>query len=239
MKKANKSFTFVEVMLALSMFAIIALSLYSTFSVASLAWRKSQDSNRIYREAKWALDEIAKQLRDASFFDFSRHYPDLKLFDGQEDKITFLIADDSGLKRISFFLEKPDFGTIHKVVIGKRGKMPDKIVYNYEQVSQRLLTLQEKTHNFLDSLSNKTGTEESFNLTSLVKEGGLKFSYAYKTAETEALENLVWKDRFESQGQIPRLVKITLTLVNPKNLKQERSFEKIVFIPTGEFLTSE
>ncbi|MDP2939562.1 MAG: prepilin-type N-terminal cleavage/methylation domain-containing protein [Candidatus Omnitrophota bacterium] len=239
MKKASnyfKGFTFIEVMMGLLIFSIIALSLYSIFSAASLAWRRSKDANRIYFEAKWCLDDISQSLKNAAFFDFSLNYPDLKLFKAETDKISFLIATDSGLKRVSYFLEKPDFGKIHKIVIGKRGAMPDKIIDNYKQSAESLFSLKRKEQDFLSSL---VATVENRNLTSLVKDSGLKFSYAYKTTDSESLETLVWKDNWESQNQIPKIIKVNLTLLNPKNLKQEKTFTKIIFIPTGTMLQSE
>lgn len=230
-----------ELMLALLIFSIIALSLYSTFSMATLTERKTNDTNRIYQEARACLDEIASSLKNAIFFDFSKNYPDLKLFDGQADQISFFIADDSGLRKISYSLKKVDFGKVEKVVLGKRGSMPDKIIADYRQIAQRLLTLERKEQDFLSSLSSADAGSQIADLTALVKEEGLKFSYAYKTktGDSESTEALNWRDNFESPNQIPRIVRITLTLINPKDLKQERTFTKIIFIPTGTLLTSE
>jgi prepilin-type N-terminal cleavage/methylation domain-containing protein len=239
LNKSQRGFTFIEVMMGLLIFSIIALSLYSTFSAAISAWEKAEDANRVYQEAKWALDEIAHSLKNAAFFDFSQNYPDLKLFKGEENKISFLIADESGLKRISYFLEKPDFGNIQRVILGKRGSVPEKIIADYKEIQGRIFTLRKSEQDFLKSLAGEKDSVSSDNLTSLVKEGGLNFSFAYKTTESESLETLVWKESFESPNEIPRLVKITLTLLNPQNLKQEKTFTKIVFIPTGTLPTAE
>ena len=95
-----KGFTLIEVLMALLIFSIIALTLYSTFSTAILAWRRAKDVNRVYREAKLSLDLISTSLKNAEFFDFSRNYPDLKLFNGEVDKISFYISSDFGLKKI-------------------------------------------------------------------------------------------------------------------------------------------
>ncbi len=235
----KRGFTFIEVLMALLIFSIIAISLYSTFSMATSAWRKAEDANRIYREAKWCLDEISRSLKNTEFFDFSQNYPDLKLFDGQADKISFLVVSDSRLKRVSYSLAKQDSARVYKIVLGRRGRMPEKLLADYRRSAERLVSLEKKSQDFLNSLSGQNDGAQISSLTSLVKEGGLKFSYAYKTTESNSLETFAWNDKFESQNEIPKAVQINLTLINPKNLKQEKTFTKIVFIPTGELLNSE
>lgn len=209
----SRGFTLIEMILGLLIFSIIAVSLYSTFSMAISVWKKSEDVNRIYREAKWSLEKIASSLKNADFFDFTKNYPDIKLFSGQSDKVSFYITSDTGLKKIGYSLEKLD--------------------------KRNLFSLEEKTQDFVGCLSGQELGLKKASLTSLVKEEGLKFSYAYRTIDSEATETLLWKDSFAGQVYLPRLVKIALTLVNPKDLKQEKTFTKIVFIPTGGLLKAE
>ena len=127
---------------------------------------------------------------------------------------------------------------IYRVVLGRRGNVPDKIVDNYKQISESLLSLKEKSQDFLNSLSSVDRGIQILSLTSLIKEDGLKFSYGYRGGDLESLDELIWKDSFVSQNQMPKVVKITLTMLDPKNLRQEKTFTKIVFIPTGELLIS-
>ncbi|MBL7131939.1 MAG: prepilin-type N-terminal cleavage/methylation domain-containing protein, partial [Candidatus Omnitrophica bacterium] len=47
-KDTLKALTLIEILIALTIFSIIAVSLYSTFSSGILAWKKSEDVNRLY-----------------------------------------------------------------------------------------------------------------------------------------------------------------------------------------------
>jgi len=230
-----------EILITLTIFSIISISLYSTFSTGILAWKKSRDANRLYREARWALDKMASELRNAIIYDFGEEYPDLNVFQGQRDRVTFLISVNSGIKRISYFLETPEYGSVHRTAVNYQGSLPSSIIAHYEQEGVSLLSLERKEESFIESLQPEEDQQsESKTLSSIVKGGGLVFSYAYaETAPGETESEITWKDSWQHNNSVPQGIQIKLSLQNPKNPNEELTFVKTVFIPIGIITESE
>ena len=234
-KDTLKALTLIEILIALTIFSIIAVSLYSTFSSGILAWKKSEDVNRLYREARWALDKMAAELRNAIIYDFTEQYPDLNVFQGQKDNIAFLVGTNSGIKKISYFLQMPQYADIHRTFVNYQGSLPSRIITHYEEGMASLTSLKRKEESFIGSLQlEENQQKKSKTLSSIVKQAGLSFSYAYaQTTGEEAQEEITWKDSWQDNSSIPQGVKISLTLENPKNPEEVLTFTKTVFIPIG------
>ncbi|MFH1655811.1 MAG: prepilin-type N-terminal cleavage/methylation domain-containing protein [Candidatus Omnitrophota bacterium] len=196
-------FTFIEILIALTIFAIVAVSLYSTFFSGTSVWKRSEDENRIYQEARWSLDTIAKELRNAIILDYSKSYPDFIIFEGNPDSISFFNATDEGIRKISYFLESDNF----------------EILLKRKEIS---------LIDSLQSLEEETPTET---FSSLVAEGGLQFSYAYAGAESE--EGIEWQDVWQDPENLPKGVRIKLVLKDPSRPELKTTFNKTVFIPMG------
>lgn len=75
-------FTFVELMVTISIFSIVGLAIYSTFGTGVNAWRRGQQGADFYQDARLSLNIMARELRNSIF------YKDLE-FVGQEDKVSF------------------------------------------------------------------------------------------------------------------------------------------------------
>jgi len=203
MKKYSKAFTFIEILIALTIFSIIALSLYSTFFSATSVWKRSADENRLYQEARWSLETIAKELRNAIILDYRKSYSDFSVFEGNSNSISFLCVTEDGIKKVSYFLEEdgPD-------VLLKRQEIA---LIDAFQVWEPEVAV------------------EIFS--SLVSQGGLKFKYAYISVEAE--EEIGWQDTWQDNQSLPKGVKIELILKNPRSQEIKIIFNKTVFIPRG------
>lgn len=237
--KKNKGFTFVELMIALTIFALVSLGIYATFSTGLNAWRRGEDATRLQQEARWALDKIAQELRGAVLYNYGANYPELGSFLGEESKISFLsqiynlAAKTSEVKKITYSLEVPDYGEIHKTIIGTTQEKLSRVVVRYEEIEAPLESLQRKEETLLQTLQTKETTPvQSEPITNLVKQGGLSFSYAFKQGVGDE-ETTTWKDSWEDKTKLPQGVKITLILQNPKNPKEEAIFTKTVFLEQG------
>jgi prepilin-type N-terminal cleavage/methylation domain-containing protein len=235
----RRGFTFIELLIALTIFALVSLGIYATFSTGLNAWRRGEDATRLQQEARWALDKIAQELRGAALYNYGADYPELGSFLGGENKISFLsliyspASKISEIKKITYSLEVPDYGEIHKTVVGTHQEKLSKIIVNYEENQAPLESLQRKEETLLQALETKEVTPvKSEPVTNLVKSGGLSFSYAFKQGAGDE-EVTVWKAAWEDKTKLPRGVKITLILQNPKNPKEEAIFTKTVFLEQG------
>lgn len=208
-KKNILGITFIEMLIGLTIFSIISASLYSAFFSSTSAWKKSEDLNRLYQEARWSLDNISRELHNAIIISYKNRYPTFKVFDGESDRLSFLIVDDYEIKRVTYFLETLD-----------------------KNLNDSESYLKRKESSLIDSLQLVSQGETQENFSSLVAKGGLKFSYAYSTAEEQDSE-IEWKDKWQDSSVLPAGVKIELVLQNPGNADSNASFYRTVFIPMG------
>lgn len=206
--KTKLAFTFIEVLIGLTIFSIIAMSLYSTFFSGTSAWKKSDDLNRLYQEARWSLDTIAKELRNAIILSYKNKYPGFAFFQGTPDNISFLVEDEYDIKKVSYFLEAKENGEDNSGFSLKR-----------EQVF------------LIDSLQPTEQEKSKETFSTLVSEGGIKFSYPYMVSATG--EDIEWRDKWQDSNNLPAGVKIELVLQNARNPNSKVSFYKTVFIPMG------
>lgn len=211
MSKQKNNFsgmTFIEILVGLTIFSVVAVSLYSTFFSSTSAWKKSEELNRLYQEARWSMDTIAKELHNSVIFSYKNSYPNFKVFEGKADSISFLNEDDYGINRVVYFIEAKENG------------------------EAAVFSLIRQESSLIDSLQLSEGEKPEETFSSLVAKDGLKFSYAYGVGEDEDQE-IEWRSKWEDSDNIPMGVKIELVLQNPGNPNIKTSFYKTVFIPMG------
>lgn len=235
----NKGFTFIELIIALTIFSVIALGIYSTFSTGLITWRRGESSGRLEQQARFILDKMAKELRNALIYNYGPDYPQAKLFSGEKNKISFLSliynssAQQSEIKRITYFLGLSPYGTVYKTQIGTKGERPDEITAHYHKKESRLNSLERKEEALAESLSSDPERQTTSEvLSSFVKYDGLLFSYTFSSGETSA--PVIWQEGWSDNSKLPKGIKISLILQNPKDSSEELIFTKTVFLPQGE-----
>ncbi len=115
MKKhiANKGFTFVELMIAITIFSIIAISIYSAFGTGIRVWRQGENSIAFNQDLRLALEDLAVELKNA--INYSQDDP-LLGFNGLEKEIRFLtlLNQEGGRKLcvVSYFINEEKGGIL-------------------------------------------------------------------------------------------------------------------------------
>ena len=230
MKKNPKAFTLVELLLGLTIFSIILASLYSTFSNGIELNRRSEDVNRVYREARWSLEILSRDLENARAYDYSNSYPQKTAFSGEADKLSFIRPTEAGLKIVNYYLEAPKEGSIYETIIGRHSSRNVSVVSRYEENAVVHLFIREEK-DFVDDLQSVTAASEKQVLSSSAKENSLKFSYAYLEGE-EGNEKVAWKDSW-TEKYVPASIRIKITFINPDKSTEPLSVLKEIYIPTG------
>ena len=65
MKTKNvRGFTLMELLVALSIFSVVVLAIYSTFSVGMTARERGEKASDLYQEARMILDRMATEIRN-------------------------------------------------------------------------------------------------------------------------------------------------------------------------------
>ena len=228
-------FTLVELLIVAAIFSIITLCVYSVFSTGFSILRRSEESGRLYQEAKFSLDDMSRQLKMAVTYDFGTAYPDIKAFDGKHNEISFLVATDSGLRRIRYSLSSTQPAQAHTTKVNYQKKLPSSITARFERHETQTMFLEKSAVSFLESLAAPEDSEASTEaLASLVTPGGLSFRYAYIRQLGDGHIEVVWDDTWQDNAVIPNGVQINLELVNPKKGGDVLAVTKTVFLPTGK-----
>ncbi len=63
--RKEQGFTLIELVVSLTIFSVISLSIYSSFAGGISVWRKAQEFSSVYQTARLLLDDIAMELKNA------------------------------------------------------------------------------------------------------------------------------------------------------------------------------
>lgn len=104
--KNFRGFTLIELLCAITIFSIIAIGIYSSFTTGIITWRRTNSFGNIYQDARLSLDLMAKELRNSvRFGDFS--------FEGSKESISFFTIsgkDNPSIYKITYFFQKEGLG---------------------------------------------------------------------------------------------------------------------------------
>ncbi len=208
----KRSFTLIELLISITIFALAGTAVYSVFASGMIAWRRGNKDKTYVRKVRIAAESMERDLKNT--FDFSEI-----AFEGREDSVRFtaLISNE--------FDSEGDESEIYYEV----GRM----AYFYDK-EKGALCKEEK--NFPDISRKKEdssidwGGEEDGKVKILFDNlRELEFSYCYLDNVTGSYK---WKDDWkkEEQDSIPIAVKILMVFKKEMN---QGDFEKLVFIPIG------
>lgn len=170
-------FTFIELLIAISIFSVIAASLYSVFNTGVFAWRRLSVATDIYQQSRIALELMGNEI--------ANYLPSQKVkLQGDTEKISFLgKVNNEGadrLKRISFFLE-PSTNTLMR---------------SQEDFKSVLNKLSSENSATLSSEEDENAVTEEF-LSGVKK---LKFKYFCKSSAPDKKDKYEWIDLLDPEG---------------------------------------
>ncbi len=206
-EKRCQGFTFLELLIAVTIFSIVAVAIYSSFNVGIRAWRKTEESYKVRQEARHALDTIGRELRCAISFKLKNPEPppeNKDSFEGFSDEVSFWRTAKNGIFKITYALVKEDSETATEEE--RETKSLCRISQTYEQFVK-----DEKTESILVSGLS-----------------GFQLQYAFKNEE-----KIYWGGDWNKQGaNIPLGVRVILYFPIGDEEKSV-GFSETVLIPTG------
>ncbi|MFA5115754.1 MAG: prepilin-type N-terminal cleavage/methylation domain-containing protein [Candidatus Omnitrophota bacterium] len=107
MTRARPAFTFIELMIASTIFVMLAAAVYMSFGVGVRSWRKIEESYRIRQEARYVSTFVARELRCAA-------NSSLIAFEGDDSSISFC-KTYNGLSRVRYEYDK-ELGSIQRIL---------------------------------------------------------------------------------------------------------------------------
>lgn len=206
----RRGFTLMELLIALSIFAVIAVCLYSVFSGGLRVYRKQEKVFKYSHNVNLALDKMAGELRNAINYSMPAQ-PAGQLeearklkFTGDDKNLSFMTAKGSNIIKVDYF---------YVSTRDRRGVLKKRISYQKEAFNEE----KHPEMVMIEGLDN------------------LSFEYAYRGADSEAPPEwqTQWgKEAREEKSKIPAGVRITLEFKDPEE-KRPEILRKTVFIPTG------
>jgi prepilin-type N-terminal cleavage/methylation domain-containing protein len=226
----QRGFTLIEVLLSLGLFSMVALIVYSTFSAGLLLNRRSHHQNDVYRQARWSLELIKRDLENMVFYDFANSYEEGKLaFEGKEDQIQLILPTEEGLKVVRYYLTSRENDRIHKEIV-RQATSKNVTVFTGESGEEEMLFLVREEMDFAGFLADEHQSGELEIIGSTLKRNGLRFFYY--DHETEASPG--WVDQWENT-YFPLIVHVELEFLFVEKDFNTFTIEGKVFIPTNNY----
>lgn len=127
MNKKQASFTFVELLVVVTIFSILSLAVYATFSSGMRMWARIQESTFAQRIAILRLEKISQDLRQS--LDFSK----IGFTATEAGEISFpILSTNNEISRVTYFLKD-------KVLFRKLERFKDILEEKAEAEEKKLL----------------------------------------------------------------------------------------------------
>jgi prepilin-type N-terminal cleavage/methylation domain-containing protein len=240
MKNLHRAFSLIELLLALSIFSMVALCVYGTFWAGVKINQRAEGENGAYRQIRLALDLMSVDLENAAPYDFTGSYPEQTAFKGEDDAVTFLLASGKGLKVIRYYLDSPQEGSVHKVVVGARHDRNVDTLVDYREQEVRLRNLVREERDFPEYVSGVIAKDHAAEVIATnVREDSLEFSYGYllSTAGSEGNKTAdvyEWREAW-TQSNIPLMMRIEMDFLLSGPARRMVAMRKDVLIPHGSW----
>ena len=182
-RSAAAGFTLIEVVIALTIFALMSGILYSAFALGHSAIEKAQRSAAQSQKQRSVGDLVGSYLRSA--FPYKASTQDLGIFfQGESDSVAFISAYSQGL--------------------GGRGMARIQITADEDNDGRTTLKLEETTPVRLDTQAGGVG----LNYDVVLQEGVRELRLAYLDPQPD---EETWEERWDGQERrvLPRAVRIT------------------------------
>ena len=213
----SNGFTLLELVVAIAIFAIISTFVYGAYTGTVSTTESAQKKIDLYQKARLVLSRISEELEQTASPYEKGTVPDFSYFSGSNDEINGVNADEIG------FVSRADSG--YSKETGKPGLA--RIVYRLEVASgegNEYYVLIRKE----DPIFFREDEEREKSEVFIEKCEGINFEYNSDGSWVNE-----WDDQTTqgAEGQIPRAVRITLTLKDDEG--KARDFSTIAYLPQG------
>lgn len=228
----QQSFTLIELILGFSIFALIGITLYAVFSNGVRINSRADQSEQIYREMRWSLDNLTLDLENMVNYESYRN--ELGPFRGNEQSLSFALPSDQGLKIIRYSVQPPEQSKIFKTQIGEHTTKNKPIIVNYSEEQKIEFLVREEIPFFVAAGSDTEQPGEPDVLSTHIEPGSLRFSYGYQEKNNGQTGEIAWKNEW-ADVHYPAAVRVEMNLVDPDNPGEPLIVRKDIFVPAGSW----
>lgn len=214
-KDKAPGFTFIELLIAIMIFAIIATSIYFTLHSGIGIWSRSNVIIGENQAIRVFFQTISLDLRNSLPGFGVKPEKDEQRDLSEEEGLRIISEWKSGSMKFPSIIGSFEEDSVINVVA--------EISYEFDSKKNRLIRL---------AATLKEGFDEERSEKEIMLENVADVSFEYPYGESGSGE-YEWKDSWDSEESIPRGVKIRVVLKS-KNDEKEKIFENIIFLPMGE-----
>ncbi|MCM8793427.1 MAG: prepilin-type N-terminal cleavage/methylation domain-containing protein [Candidatus Omnitrophica bacterium] len=217
----KKGFTLVEIFLAISIFSILAVSIYGVFHMGITAWRKMEAILERSQELRLLMERMGVELRNCLDLDIEEHFIEQEkayAFRGASNKMIFYTLKNGKIRSIIYKVEK----NLEKT----------------EELERDVFLLERAEKPFSPLVFGEDDFQGEVVL-DLIKE--LNFSYLERKSDTEEEWLDKWGENDLQKKNLPAQVKIKIVFYVPTYLPvsrkidyQEINIEKYVDLVTAK-----
>ena len=203
--KTEKGFSLLELLLAATIFSVIAVVLISTFNAGVKILRRSEVAMRYHQQLRFAMDEVSLDLHNALLAEVEseEEVPELE---GEEESIHYFKGDGKSFEFITL-KDRFEKGSVKR-----------------EVSRSKYFLASGKDPKFMRAIGGEDSGEEL--LSGVITSMNVTYSYE-PSDEGQPPE---WYDYWDQEEAIPKGVKISFGL---KGLGPVTQFTKTIYIDTG------
>jgi type II secretion system protein J len=206
--RKKTGFTFIELLIAVSIFAVIAVALYSTFFAGISLWKRSSEGGNVYHDIRFMFGDMTKDFRNIVYMTGDEE--SMYAFSGAEDEVIFMTLEDTSAEE----------DVIRRELV--------KVAYRFDESTDELIRIRAyKSVGF--NIENEKAEKE------LMLKGIEDFKFEYCYDSDDEFDPYLWKEEWEHDDLKPTIgVKVTFHIKAETKRKPLR-FSKTIFVPTGVF----
>ena len=199
------AFTVIELLIALSIFSVIAITLYSTFFAGISTWKRSGDNTGIYQNIRVTFDDIARDLKNMIYF--TKDDESAYIFSGTSEQVIFMTLEEGISEKT-----EPQRELV-------------RIAYSFDNAKGDIVRE-------IAGISLGFDTRKAEKEILLKNVEDFKVEYCYFSGDED--DPYLWQEEWsDEEVKTPRGVKITASLKGGKGSKETSKITRIVFISTG------
>ena len=229
-----RGFTLVEMLQAILIFSIIAAMIYGVMSTGMKLNHRVDEIRGVFQDARWGFDQLARELENARYYDFSASYPDTVGFLGNPKELRFLTSTEKGLVMVRYFIGRPDYGRVRKTIIGKKvDKISSMVIESTQEAPEFFLMRAEQplAEFFSSPQTSDTSSKETEVICGFLVENGLHLRYGMVEDEKNP-SAIQWQESWKNPF-VPYGVEIQLTLKNPEASGDPITLMRQIVLPVG------
>ena len=207
LSKDRKAFTLIEVLIAISIFSIIASVIYSTFSMGTSVWKRTIRATTTSKAMHALLQDWDRDLRSAVVYDDEEGAVG---FIGESDKLYFCCLSGT-VTDTRYYAEL--YRNYYGTEVSKSGKID--LIRKKVPLRQGGFLIDER-----DGQTVIQGLDE------------FSIEYGYRDAEED---QIVWQDVWESEEETDEVIPLPQVL-RIKLEQGDTMVTKYMWIPIGQFL---